>query len=76
VAGRLRYIGKAFLTNAAWAVGTLWTRTKHEYIRTKHKHCATEASMLDFVKDFMALVSLTAFGGVTLLYLDMMPYLV
>jgi hypothetical protein len=32
--------------------------------------------MLDFVKDFMALVSLTAFGGVTLVYLDMMPYLV
>lgn len=27
--------------------------------------------MLDFVKDFLALVSLTAFGGVALLYADM-----
>lgn len=31
--------------------------------------------MLDFVKDFMALVSLTAFGGVALFYVDMITYL-
>ena len=31
--------------------------------------------MLAFVKDFMALVSLTAFGGVTIFYFDMITYL-
>lgn len=31
--------------------------------------------MLTFVKDFMALVSLTAFGGVALFYVDMIAYL-
>lgn len=31
--------------------------------------------MLDFVKDFMALVSLTAFGGVSLFYIDMIAYI-
>lgn len=31
--------------------------------------------MLTFVKDFMALVSLVAFGGVALTYMDMITYL-
>ncbi len=30
--------------------------------------------MLAFVKDFLALVSLTAFGGVFMVYLDMLSY--
>lgn len=31
--------------------------------------------MLTFVKDFMALLSLTAFGAVALLYVDMLAYI-
>ncbi len=31
--------------------------------------------MLNIVKDFMALASLTAFGGVLLAYMDMLAYL-
>lgn len=31
--------------------------------------------MIAFVKDFMALVSLVAFGGVALCYMDMIAYL-
>ncbi len=30
--------------------------------------------MLTFVKDFMSLVSLVAFGGVMLAYMDMLTY--
>lgn len=32
--------------------------------------------MLTFVKDFMALVSLIAFGGVALFYVDLLTYAV
>ena len=34
-----------------------------------------EAPMLTIVKDFMALVSLVAFGGVMLAYIDMLAYI-
>lgn len=45
-------------------------------IKEQSINTVLEVPMLALVKDFMALVSLTAFGGVMLFYFDMMTYLV